>query len=127
MTEKIDLDQGFGRKELKKIIRRFNALHKQRLKRLETDLLQVQKDFLTLLPLLLHINHPTLPGFISNDVPAGLADYHPDRKSLLIAKKFGRSFEYKRRALRTIPILGLYLMGSIGTVGQTAESDLDFW
>ena len=127
MTDKIDLQQGFGRKELKKIIRRFNALHKQRLKRLETDLIQIQKDFLTLLPLLLHINHPTLPGFISNDVPAGLFDYHPDRKSLLIAKKFGRSFEYKRRALHTIPIQGLYLMGSIGSIGQTPDSDLDFW
>lgn len=127
MTEKIDLEQGFGRKELKKIVRRFTALHKQRLNRLESELIQVQKDFLSLLPLLLHINHPTLPGFISTEVPAGLADYHPDRKSLLIAKKFGRSFEYKRRALRTIPIQGLYLMGSIGTIGQTADSDLDFW
>ena len=87
----------------------------------------LQQDFLTLLPLLFHINHASLPGYTSNDAPAGLADYHPDRKTLLIAKKLGRSFEYKRRALRTIPIQGLFLMGSVGTIGQTADSDLDFW
>ncbi len=87
----------------------------------------VQKDFLSLIPLLFHINHATLPGYTSNEAPAGMADYQPDRKTLLIAKKFGRSFEYKRRALRSIPIQGLYLMGSIGTIGQTADSDLDFW
>lgn len=127
MTESINLDEGFGRKELKKITRRFKALQRERFKRLESDLIQAQKDFLTLLPLLFHINHPTLPGYISNDVPAGVADYRPDKKSLLIAKKYARSFEYKRRALRTIPIHGLYLMGSIGTIGQTVDSDLDFW
>ena len=126
-TDKIELDDGLGRKVANKIVRRFNALNAERLKRLDSDLGHVQKDFLTLLPLLFHINHPTLPGFTSNEAPAGLADYRPDRQTLLIAKKFGRSFEYKRRALRTIPIQGLYLMGSIGTIAQTADSDLDFW
>ncbi|MEJ2213454.1 MAG: class I adenylate cyclase, partial [Gammaproteobacteria bacterium] len=127
MVDKINLDQGLGRKEIKQILRRFNALNAHRIKRLEADMSSIQKDFLTILPLLFHINYPTLPGFVSNDVPAGVAEYHPDRKALLIAKKFGRSFEYKRKALRTIPIQGLYLMGSIGSVGQTPDSDLDFW
>ncbi|MGD2119170.1 MAG: class I adenylate cyclase [Chromatiales bacterium] len=127
MTETIDFEQGFGRKELNKIRRRFNALHMQRLKLLEDELSRHQRDFLTLLPLLLHINHPALPGYISSEVPAGLPDYHPDRQTLLIAKKYSRSIEYKKRALRKIPLQGLYLMGSVGTIGQTAESDLDFW
>ena len=127
MVDKINLDQGLGRKEIKQILRRFNALNTHRIMRLEADMNSIQKDFLAILPLLFHINYPTLPGFVSNDVPAGLAEYHPDRKALLIAKKFGRSFEYKRKALRTIPIQGLYLMGSIGSVGQTPDSDLDFW
>ncbi len=127
MVEKINLDQGLGRKEIKQILRRYNALNAHRIKRLEADMSGVQKDFLNILPLLFHINYPTLPGFVSNDVPAGMADYQPDRNTLLIAKKFGRSFEYKRKALRTIPIQGLYLMGSIGSVGQTTDSDLDFW
>ena len=60
--ESINLDEGFGRKELKKIIRRLNALHKERFKRLEGDLIQIQKDFLSLLPLLFHINHRSLFG-----------------------------------------------------------------
>jgi len=127
MTEKIDLQHGLGRKEIKSIKRRFRALNTERLKRLESELNSQQKDFLTLIPLLFHINHATLPGYTSNEAPAGMADYKPDRKTLLIAKKLGRSFEYKRRALRTIPIQGLYLMGSIGTIGQTPDSDLDFW
>ena len=32
-----------------------------------------------------------------------------------------------RRQQRDYPILGLYLMGSMGSLGQTAGSDLDFW
>lgn len=127
MTDKIDLQHGLGRKEIKSITRRFKALNVERLKRLESELNPLQKDFLSLIPLLFHINHATLPGYTSNEAPAGMADYKPDRKTLLIAKKYGRSFEYKRRALRTIPIQGLYLMGSIGTIAQTSDSDLDFW
>ena len=127
MVDKINLEHGLGRKEITQLLRRYNALNAHRLKRLEADMNSMQKDFLTVLPLLFHINYPSLPGFVSNDVPAGLAEYQPDRKALLIAKKFGRSFEYKRKALRTIPIQGLYLMGSIGSVGQTTDSDLDFW
>jgi len=127
MTDSINLNQGIGRKELNKIRRRFNALQQQRLQRLNDELINAHKDFLSLLPLLLHINHPILPGYISNDVPCGFPDYNPDRKTLLIAKKYGRSFEYKKKALRTIPLHGLYLMGSVGTIAQTADSDLDFW
>ncbi len=127
MTDSIDFDSGLGRKELVKIKHRFNALHQQRLKRLEDELSEQQKDFLKLVPLLFHINHSALPGYLSNDVPAGLADYQPDRQTLLVAKKYSRTFEFSRRALRIIPIEGLFLMGSIGTIGQTIDSDLDFW
>jgi len=56
MVDKINLDQGLGRKEIKQILRRFNALNAHRIKRLEADMSSIQKDFLTILPLLFHIN-----------------------------------------------------------------------
>jgi len=127
MSQNIDFDQSLNRTGITHVLRRFNGMHKMRLKRLSDELSAQQQDFLHLLPLLLHINHPSLPGYVNDNTPAGLPDYYPDRQALLIAKKFSRHFEYHKRALLRIPIEGLYLMGSIGTVGQTIDSDLDFW
>ncbi len=127
MVQAVDFEHGLGRKELMQVRRRFQALHQQRLKKLEDDLSSQQKDFLQIIPLLFHINHSALPGYVCADVPAGLPDYHPDRQTLLVAKKFSRAFEYEKRALRSIPVEALYLMGSVGTIGQSVNSDLDFW
>ena len=127
MAKTIDFDTSLSRTDINHVRRRFLAIHQQRLRRLENELGPKQQDFLRLLPLLLHINDPVLPGYINMQVPAGLPDYSPDRATLLIAKQFNRNFDYHKRALLSIPIEGLYLMGSIGTVGQSRDSDLDFW
>jgi len=123
----VDLDEGIGRRELSRIRDRFLRLAQTRLRRMKTSMLPVQKDFVDLLPLLFHANHPMLPGYVSNDTPAGLADYQPVRDTLLAVKKYARSYSHKKRALRSFPIRGIYLMGSIGSLGQEPDSDLDIW
>lgn len=123
----VDLDEGIGRRELHRIRDRFLRLANTRLRRMKTSMLPVQKDFVDLLPLLFHANHPMLPGYVSSDTPAGLADYQPGRDTLLAIKKYARSYTHKKRAFRSFSILGLYLMGSIGSLGQEPDSDLDIW
>ena len=65
-------ETGLGRKALKRIVGRFLALRDRRLNRIRATLTHEQRSFFDLLPLLWHVNHPTLPGFVSSDTPAGV-------------------------------------------------------
>lgn len=127
MAETISFSQGIGRRELELVRRRFLALHRDRLERILADLRPAQQDFLRLLPLLCHINHPLLPGFVGTEAPAGIPGFQPDSSQLEITRKYWRTFQYQPRALREFSIYALYLMGSVGTVGHSRSSDLDIW
>ncbi|MEW7991947.1 MAG: class I adenylate cyclase [Candidatus Thiodiazotropha sp.] len=126
-AQRISFDDGISRKELNAVRQRFMRLHRERLRRILIELRNSQQEFLHLLPLLLHINHPMLPGFVSSETPTGISDYSPSKKALDAAKRLSRSFDYKKRAQRVYHIHGLYLMGSTGTIGQSSTSDFDLW
>ena len=115
------------RKALGAARERFLRLQRARLARVRAALTPPHADFLDLLPLLFHVNHPRLPGFAGADAPAGIAGYQPAESSLLCARALARSFHYQRRGLRRAPVQGVYLMGSLGSLGQSAASDLDVW
>ncbi len=87
-----------------------------------------QQSVLTLLPLFFHVNHPLLPGYVSSSTPAGLSNFEPDTKALAEAQRLTRSFSYKpRHGNPPRPIHGLFLMGSLGTLAQADQSDMDVW
>ncbi len=111
----------------KKILHKFLHLNSQRLQRTNNSLRQRQTEFLQLLPLLFHINHPSLPGFVSTQCPAGIAKFTPNKDSIRSIRKLSKSFEYKRRAYRQYDIHALYLMGSTGTIAYSDKSDFDIW
>ena len=106
---------------------RFAKFNQHRLKRVLDAVSPRQRDFLEMLPLLFHVNHPLLPGYISKDIPAGIADYAPSKSAIKAAKKVTRSFDYDHRLLRFFPIQGLFSMGSPGTIAYSKTSDLDMW
>jgi len=114
-------------KRLKALQESFQKINRARLQRVLGELRSNQQDYIQLIPLLFHINHPTLPGFVSSDTPAGLPNFDPSREALNAARKLSRSFSYKGRAYHKYLIQGLYLMGSSGTIGHTRSSDFDFW
>jgi adenylate cyclase class 1 len=122
-----DGETGLGRKALKRIVGRFLALRDLRLQRIRATLTHEQCDFFDLLPLLWHVNHPMLPGFIASETPAGVIGFKPSSEQLLLARRYVRGFKVERQLHRLTPIQGLYLMGSMGSLGQTSGSDLDFW
>jgi adenylate cyclase class 1 len=127
VSQRISFDEGISRKDLNTIRQRFQRLHRERLLRIREELRQSQREFLDLLPLLFHINHPMLPGFVNSETPTGIPDFSPNRLALDAAKKLSRSFAYKKRAQRLYLIQGVYLMGSTGTIGQSSSSDFDLW
>jgi adenylate cyclase, class 1 len=113
--------------ELGTIRKRFQALNAARLERVREALRPRQRAFLDLLPLLLHVNHPLLPGYVSGATPAGLCNYSPERETIEAARRLARSFSYQQRAPRAYRLHALYLMGSGGTVAHSEASDCDLW
>ncbi|MBN2701203.1 MAG: class I adenylate cyclase [Methylothermaceae bacterium] len=116
-----------SRKDLNTLIRRFLHLHRQRLQYLHAWLTPRQRDCLEILPLLLHCNHPALPGYGSGQAPAGISDYRPSSAARQAARRLASGFDYRRQGTLDPPILGLFLMGSIGSVAYSDDSDLDIW
>jgi adenylate cyclase class 1 len=123
-----DLDEGIDRKVLSQLRNRFLTLNDGRLARAMEGLSTRQQSVLTLLPLFFHVNHPLLPGYVSGSTPAGLSSYEPSALVLSEAQRLTRSFSYKlRRGTQPDPIHGLFLMGSLGSLAQAEQSDMDVW
>lgn len=123
------IDDGIDRKDLTRLRKRFLSINHDRLQRANLILSSRQQLVLRLLPLLLHVNHPLLPGYVSGVTPAGLSGYEPSADLVQEAQAFARSFTYKAaRGYRTEqPLHALFLMGSIGSVAYAEDSDMDFW
>lgn len=113
--------------DVEAIKRRFLLLNKERLRRAEDCMRLNQRDFLDFLPLLFHINHPRLPGYVAKAVPSGICDYSPSERALTAANRYINRFEYKKRAMARYEILAMFLMGSSGTVAYSRKSDFDIW
>ncbi|MFI8746139.1 class I adenylate cyclase [Pseudomonas sp. NPDC077186] len=123
-----DIDDGIDRKVLAQLRARFLQINQGRLQRARQGLSTRQQLVLKLLPLLLHVNHPLLPGYVSASAPAGLSGFEPDDEVLAEVQRLTRSFAYKpRRGQGAAPLHGLFLMGSLGTVAQAEQSDMDLW
>ncbi|MCO7519841.1 MULTISPECIES: class I adenylate cyclase [unclassified Pseudomonas] len=123
-----DLDQGIDRKELSRLRARFLKINQGRLARAMEGLSTRQQQVLTLLPLFFHVNHPLLPGYVSGATPAGVSGFEPSAELLAEAQRLTRSFTYKaRHGNPPQPIHGLFLMGSLGTLAQAEQSDMDLW
>ena len=123
----ISFEDGISRKDLSTIRDRFITLHRTRLERILGELSPIKQELVRLLPLLFHINHPMLPGYVRSETPKGIPNYNPGKLELDAARRLSRSFQYKSRAQRQFQIEGLYLMGSTGTIAQSSSSDFDLW
>ena len=109
------------------IKQRFLLLNRERLRRAQESMRERQRDFLDLLPLLFHVNHPILPGYVSNECPVGVSDYRPSKRALHAVKKIAISFDYRRKALPRYDVYSLFMMGSSGTIAYSQASDFDIW
>jgi adenylate cyclase class 1 len=121
-------DRGISHAGLTQVRDRFAKLNHERLLRTRTALLPRQQIFLDLLPLLIHINHPILPGYKSAKTPCGIDGYTPDQVTLeRVRSDIARSVQYRHEDQAAPLIHSVFLMGSCGTVAQAEDSDLDVW
>ena len=92
-----DINDGIDRKVMAQLRARFLKINGGRLGRAMQALSTRQQLVLKLLPLLFHVNHPLLPGYVSTSTPAGLSGFEPDDDLLAEAQRLTRSFTYKTR------------------------------
>lgn len=95
---------------------------------------KAKADFLfKLVPLLLHVNHPELPGFLEDeDSPCGIFGLVPQK---IVTPElyethfpFAPPLEQLSSCTRSVAaIQSLKTIGSIGTIAQSQKSDCDFW
>lgn len=120
--------EGIDRKQLAKIKQDFGVLNEARYQRTLAVLSERQQQFLALLPLLFHVNHPMLPGYVGHQTPAGIHGYEPTKDDIRIAKAVARSFNYQRDLVdKSEAIEALFIMGSLGTIAHADNSDIDVW
>ena len=108
-------------------LRVFQAHNRARVSRLIELAPPKQAMFYRLLPLLFHINHKLLPGYVSDDCPAGIMDYQPDSEALNCAISLNRNFSHRRKALRRYALRGLYLVNPSGQIRYPESASFDLW
>ena len=81
-----------------------------------------------LIPLLLHVNFPDMPGYIKSDkIPTGIHNYRPATAVMSYVKAKHPSFIMPLEG-KSAPFIEMFaLMGSGGTIAFTNQSDFDFW
>lgn len=110
---------------------RYNRFRKQIFSELSP---RASETVLYLLPYLFSVNHPACPGYIK-DLEKPLKVFNIDNETEIRKRESGfkRLFDIKtpETLLHHGPsfhtIQGLYTIGSVGTVSQTANSDCDIW
>lgn len=86
-----------------------------------------QQLVIQLLPLLIHLNHPALPGFSDEACPIGIVDYQPDNQTLQAAQQTQPGFNFRRQAQRRYAFQGLYCLTTESLFIAEHSTALTFW
>lgn len=108
---------------------RLDAINKLRVDRALGAMPPDFKHIYSILPTLLHVHHPFLPGYIEGKVPHGICFYtlEPPQAVWLDEQGICSSALAQDQDNSDQPITGVYSMGSTSSLGQNANSDLDIW
>lgn len=87
---------------------------------------QAQRVF-HVLPLLLHYNHPSIPGYLDQEVPYGICDFALNEHQQQFIDDTALTTGDLLVSSSVPHIFGLYTMGSTSSIGQSLSSDLDIW
>ena len=104
---------------------RCTALNEERLSRALKMMCPGSRLVLKLLPLLLHYNHPRIPGYRIGNIPCGIDGFVPDPEQQAWLRRQG--VNTRQHSESDYSIYALYTMGSTSSIGQNAYSDLDIW
>ncbi len=103
---------------------RYNEIKYQRFQQLIGNL--NIKRVINALPILLSTNDRRLPGHVEGDVPCGVTGLVPDEEALRFLQT--RFHVVNAELVTENPFVEMVaVMGSVGTIAYTKESDYDYW
>lgn len=114
--------------KLELLIEHYKSITESRTKRAVAAMSSVGRYIYEIIPILLHYNHPLLPGFIPGNTPHGicgftLSEYQQEYIDRMINVT---NCDIDIHSQETA-IISLYTMGSTSSIGQTQISDVDIW
>lgn len=113
---------------LETLVRRYDELNRLKTERALGIMSRYGQQVFHLLPVLLHFNHPLLPGYVSGRVPHGICHFIPNGEQQSFIDDICLTAHCSGGLATTeCSILGLYTMGSTSSIGQCCHSDLDIW
>jgi adenylate cyclase class 1 len=127
MAEITSRSHGYDSSHADEVVKRFLAYNEHRFQRTQMTLSERQRILLEVLPLLYHINHEKLPGFVGGECPCGVARYSPSKDCIRSAVTISTGFRYQQRRIGSDQVKSLFIMGSCGSLGHSGGSDLDIW
>lgn len=98
-----------------------------------------QEDLFELVPFLIHLTQRLLPiekkgedtylieNITLKNASSGIRNYTPSPKTVRLAKKYLRVDKLLLLPSKDCNIDALFTIGSIGTIAQSSDSDLDYW
>ena len=86
--------------DVKAILKRFLHLNQARFSRARAALRPVQQEVIDVLPILFHVNHPGLPGYISEETPSDISNYLKEGPAILAARHRFKKLQYHRSIYR---------------------------
>ncbi len=98
-----------------------------------------QEDLFEIIPLLLHLTQFLIPieqkkinaiaheNFSLKNMTAGIYGYVPSQKTVQLAKKYLKCDKLLLLPGKKHHIEALFTIGSLGTIAQSSDSDIDYW
>ncbi|MBF0100684.1 MAG: class I adenylate cyclase [Desulfobacterales bacterium] len=114
--------------EMKKLRDAFWAYNQRRIA-LALDIFRPEQgDLFKLIPFLLHYHVPMFSrDYPTAKTPCGIFGYIPSPQILQLAKNYFGLDDNLPIEQKRCDIHGVYTVGSIGTIAQTNDSDIDYW
>ncbi|MBN1534417.1 MAG: class I adenylate cyclase [Spirochaetes bacterium] len=105
----------------------FLRFNEEKLRRFQSLITNTNiKRVINTIPLLLSVNDKRLPGYVEGDVPVGICSYTPDDETVKYLR--GRFHQQNIPVNLKNPFVEmLAVMGSVGTIAYTKDSDFDYW
>lgn len=107
---------------------RYRELNEYRLEKAQEFVNEKGKLFFNLVPLMLHLNSSAVPCALAGDVPHGICNFKLNDIQRRVLDDYSEATASVIDTNTTEEsILGLYCMGSTASVGQSPNSDFDYW
>ncbi len=109
------------------LVHRLDLLNQQRIDRALALMDTQSQHVFHLLPVLLHYNHPSVPGYYDHAVPYGISAFTLNPMQQRFVDETEQALHEPLATPKSPSILALYTMGSTSSIGQSTSSDLDVW